>query len=234
VRYRHRIAACSAILGMGIAVAAGLAAPVAAHPFGVPPTARIWADGYDVGIEWGAAPDDAIVIGVELGLLDEETIDAYLDQGPTRVAPSAEKERRLSESEELRGYLLERIRVVQGRSECDPTIRPIENFVTQGAHVVFRCPREVETVDVEISMLHEVHEAYRTFAFSAGDAKPAQAVFTVASPVHTWTFGVEADGDSSGRALQLGLIALGLLAVVGVILAELASDRGRAQEDEAS
>jgi hypothetical protein len=209
------------------------AAEALAHPFGAPPTARIWAEETHVWIDWGSAPDDAIVIGVELGLLPEEAVDAYLDEGPVRVAPSAEKEQRLSESDLLADYVLERITVTQNRRPCSPALEPIENFVTRGATVAFRCPEPVREVEIRIAMLHEVHEAYRTFAFSHGEASPAQAVFTVASPTHTWTFGDRNEDSAAGRGWAAGLIALGGLAIIGVVMAETLLSRRRRDEEPA-
>jgi hypothetical protein len=203
--------------------------PADAHPFGPPPTARIWAEGDVVTIDWAAAPDDLALIGVELGLLPEDTPDAYLE-APTQVAPERAHEEQMSRSPELVDYLLERVRVIQRGRDCEGGVEPIERFLTRGATVVHRCAEPVTEVEVEIGLLHDVHPAYRTFAFSASDeAEPSQAVFTAASPRHTWRFGATADGTAEGRARgagTVGLIILGLVAVLAVAGAELFGRRG--------
>lgn len=209
-------------------------APVEAHPFGPPPTARLWAEGTAVTIDWGAAPDDLATIGVELGLLPDDAPEQYLE-APTQVAPDREHEERLAGSEELHRYLLERVRVWQDGRPCEGEVRPIERFLTRGVTIVHRCAAEVDQVEVEIALLHDVHDAYRTFAFSASDdAEPSQAVFTTSSPRHTWHFGGAEAEDTSGAARSaglVGLVVLGVVALAGVLGAELFGRRGDPDED---
>lgn len=208
-----------------------------AHPFGPPPTARVWAEDRTVTIDWGAAPDDLAAIGVELDLLPEETPEEYLE-APTQVAPERDHEDRLSASPELRDYLLERVGVWQDGRPCDGEVRPIERFLTRGATIVHRCPTEVTEVEIEIGLLHDLHSAFRTFAFSASDeAEPSQAVFTAASPRHTWRFAAPAEDEGVGERARsagvTGLVVLGVLAIAGVAGVELMSRR-RDGSDEAT
>lgn len=232
-RPRRRRTAAGAALSIvaGILLVSG-PPPADAHPFGPPPTARVWAEGSRVVIDWGAAPDDAVAIGVEIGLLEPETVEAYADE-PTRGAPDREVEEQLSRSDDLREYILGRIRVWQDGQRCEADLRPVDGFVTRGATTTHDCPGPVAAVEIEISMLHDIHDAYRTFAFSAGDAEPAQAVFTVASPRHRWVFGAESSDASGGVPWgYVGLIALAVVVIGGVVVAEVLSSRGDAPSDD--
>lgn len=231
-RWRRRTAS-GAVLPIVAGILLALTpTPADGHPFGPPPTARVWAEGSRVVIDWGAAPDDAVAIGVEIGLLEPETVEAYAD-GAARVAPDRAAEERLSRSDDLRDYVLGRISVWQGDQRCDADLRTVDDFVSRGATTTHDCPEPVSTVEIEISMLHDIHDAYRTFAFSAGDAEPSQAVFTVASPRHRWVFG--ADGADAGSGVPWGPVGLIVLAVVvigGVVAAEVLSSRGDTLPDD--
>jgi hypothetical protein len=177
-------------------------APALAHPFGTPPSAIISARNRSVFIEWQATADDAITVGVQIGLLPEELIRAYLE-GPTQVAPSRADEEWLSASPELRAYLLEHIQVSQNGRRCSATVQPITDFVHGSATVVHECPEPVETVEVRITMLHDAHPAYRTFAVATTDTVPPQAVFSQSNPSHVWTF-EPAAGAGDGAAAPAG------------------------------
>ena len=165
-----------------------LGAPAAAHPFGPPPTARISAQGPTVSIQWSATPDDAVAIGEALGVMPPGSVAAYRQEGATQVAPSSVDEARFSASPLLREYLSDRIAVTQDAQKCTASIPPIRDFVHRGARVDLTCPEPVSTVTLRLSMLHEIHEAYRTVAIGT-DTDPARSVFTVSAPQHTWTFG---------------------------------------------
>lgn len=199
------------------------AGPALAHPFGPPPTALVSARGNSVFIEWRSAADDAIAIGVEVGLLSEELVDVYLE-GPAQAAPPEDRELELTASEALREYLVEHIVVEQAGERCRATVQPMDNFVHQGARTVHECPDPVEEVTITITMLHERHQAYRTFAISGSeDVNPQQEVFSIDNPQHTWDFAAERDsipdtttGGSSG-VVWWPLATVGGVAVVGVL-----------------
>lgn len=164
------------------------AGPALAHPFGPPPSALLSARGTELAIDWRSAPDDAAAIGVALGYLDESVLDVYLE-APTQVAPSAADEDALAAAPELRAYLLEHIVVRQDGERCDGEVRQTTDFVHAGARLAYRCPSPIAEVEIEISMLHDVHEAYRTFGIAEDEAThPAQAVFSVATPRHAMDF----------------------------------------------
>jgi hypothetical protein len=238
VRPRHRQglvpAVASTLLGAILVLLA--AAPAHAHPFGPPPTALVAVRGNAVLVEWRSAPDDAIAIGIHVGLLPEETMEAYLGV-QTQVAPSAADEETLARSPELHGYLLEHIQILQDGQRCEPHLEPVGDFVHEGARVIHECPTDVEAVEVEITMLHDVHSAYRTFAIAEDDSTvPAQAVFTVAQPRQRMDFtgtGPEAANPAGTAAgdtgTAAGLAALGAItlaaAAAGIVLARRGRDR---------
>ncbi|HVM15145.1 MAG TPA: hypothetical protein VM287_12575 [Egibacteraceae bacterium] len=214
----------AALCGATVCVlACGLAftgPPAHAHPFGPPPTALVSADGRRVVVEWGAAPDDAMVVGMAIGVLDDGSLERYLE-GPVQIAPPASKEEELSASDALRGYLLERIAVTQGGRPCEGIVEPIDNFMSDGARVVHQCPEPVTVVDLRIAMLHDVHESYRTFAITEGKGRPAQSAFTSARPEQRWDFAATADGSPRRRPLLAGLAGVAGVVGVGVVAAAL-------------
>lgn len=195
-------------------VLAGSGSPAGAHPFGPPPTAIVSASTDRVAIEWAASPDDAMVVGMALGVLDDDSLDQYLE-GPVQTAPPAAAEEALSASSELRDYLLERIAVAQDGAACAGSVDPVENFVRDGARVVYECPEPVETVDLRVTMLHDVHGAYRTFAITEGSGHPPQAAFTVDNPQHEWDFTATGAPVRMGWLPLVGLVG-GVVAVLGL------------------
>lgn len=188
-------------------------APAAAHPFGPPPTAVVSARGQTVVVEWRSAADDAIAIGVQVGLLPENLPELYRE-GATQVAPSSRDEEALAASPQLRDYLLRHVAVEQDRTPCDGKVLSTEDFVWQGARLLFRCPSEVEEIVLRVSLLHDIHEAYRTFGIIEG-AQPDQAVFSLTSPQATIAFGAPAP-TGSNRAGTGGWLPLAI--VVAVLL----------------
>jgi hypothetical protein len=211
------------------------AAPALAHPFGPPPTALLRAVEDRVLIDWRAAPDDTAAIGVQLGFMEEHVLDAYLE-APTQAAPSAADEDALAASPELRAYLLERVVIRQDGEPCEVEVVDTTDFVHAGARIGYRCPAPVTAVEVELALLHDVHEAYRTFGIAEDEATvPAQAVFTSASPRQqidfSGTAGVveAADGDAGGEGgggLLPGLLVLGGIFLVGALAAVGVAGRG--------
>lgn len=192
-----------------LAIALAPATPALAHPFGPPPTAQVSASGKTVTVTWSATPDDAVAIGEQLGVMPPGSIAAYRQESAAQVAPPAQAEANLSASPLLAEYLTERIAAVQGGQPCEPRVPPISDFVHEGATVVLRCPSDVSEVSLRISMLHDIHEAYRTVATGEG-ADPQQSVFTVAAPEHDWRFGAASRGGSAAPA---ALAAAGVAAL---------------------
>lgn len=217
-RTRHR-----SVRAVALAVAtAGVALlgqpPAGAHPFGPPPTALVSASGDRVLVEWAAAPDDAMVLGMSIGVLDDGSLERYLE-GPVQTAVPAAAEEELSRSPALHDYLLERIVVTQGATPCDGTLDPVGNFIHEGATIAYHCPEPVAVVDLRITMLHDIHDSYRTFAITEGRGVPAQSVFTATSPEQRWDFAATTPvgGDRSWLALAAGALGAGGVGAVVVL-----------------
>jgi hypothetical protein len=213
------------------------AAPANAHPFGPPPSALLRAEAELLLIDWRAAPDDTAAIGVELGYMEEAVLDAYLE-APTQVAPSAADEDALAASPQLHAYLVERVVVRQDGTPCEAAALDTADFVHAGARLAYRCPEPIAAVELEITLLHDVHEAYRTFGIAESEATvPAQAVFSVATPRHTMDFsgagaagdaGTGADGAPGGDGGGLsGVTALAGVLVIGLLGGIVVAGRGR-------
>lgn len=207
-----------------LAAVVGRPAPAGAHPFGPPPTATVSAEGRRITLDWSATPDDAVAIGELLGVMPAGSTEAYRQESAAQVAPSAADEARLSGSPRLRQYLVNNIAVIQDGNPCRATVPAIPDFVHAGARIVLDCPAVVEQVDLRITMLHDVNDAYRTFAVGESTA-PGQSVFTVAEPQHTWRFGVEATGGGTTPTL-LAVIAATLVAGAAVLLLVRRRKRG--------
>lgn len=193
------------VAAAALTLSAIVAAPAAAHPFGPPPTAVIRVEGNALAVHWQAAPDDMLAIGERLGLLAAGTGAAYRE-AQTQVAPPASAEEALDRSPELRTYLLRRIRVSQDGTACPATVLPVTGFVGGGATTVHQCPRPIGEVELTITMLHDIHDAYRTFAVSEEPgAQPRQSVHTMARPRARWDFSGEAEPrEQPGGATGLG------------------------------
>ena len=202
------------------------ATPAAAHPFGPPPTAEIAADGRQITVDWTATPDDAVAIGELLDLMPEGSTAAYRQESAAQVAPSRAAEAALSAAPELHAYLTDHIVAVQEGQPCPGTVPPVTDFVHEGARVVLTCPAEVAEVVLRITMLHEIHPAYRTFAVGE-ESQPAQSVFTVEAPEHTWRFGAAvapASRTTIWHAVAVGAASGG---TVGLVLTLIVTWRRR-------
>jgi hypothetical protein len=191
-------------------------APALAHPWGPPPTAVVSVEGSEVVIEWRAEFDDGVALVVALGLLHPSALDWDWDGLSEKDHASVGDA--LSQAPALKAYLLESIQVLQDGAVCQGGVHPNEDFLTSGARVVYRCPYTVEGVSVRITMLHSLHEAYRTIAY-AGGAHPRQQVFTATDPEHYWTFGVSGGTtpDRSSFVARWSLALAGVLAAGAVI-----------------
>jgi hypothetical protein len=186
-------------------------APVAAvgHPFGPPPRAWVTVDGPIVDIGWEAAYDDHLAVGEHLGYFAEGTSQAYVDPA-VQVAPPRADEEALASSDDLRDYLSSNIVVMQGSQRCASQVLSTEAFVDRGARTRHRCPEATGPVTLRVTMLHDIHEAYRTFALADDDATGPFAVFSVEEPEHT----VAMEDLGAGSPATSRLVLLGSLVVV--------------------
>lgn len=210
--------AVALMLGVFAMAAVGWPVPAVAHPWGIPPEAQITADDNEVVIDWRAEPDDALLIGIDLGLVDPERLD-WTQDGPQPPDGQTGAEL-LPQADALDAYLLDRIQVTQGGELCEGRVERFDDFVSDGARTVHACPGEVDAVEVEISMLHDLHEAYRTFAEGPGEAAPSQAVFTSSEPRQRWTFGeAAADGSLQQAWWELFGVAAAAAALAAAVAA---------------
>ncbi len=176
------------------------AVPAAAHPFGPPSTANAAADGSSVTLSWTAAEDDWVALGNSLGAFDAST--------------ATTGEEKLRRSPAVRDYLLERITVTQAGEPCRGELAPLEDLLTDGARFTFSCPRPVSEVDVRLSALTDLNEAYRT-VLTAAAATPDRALFTAARD----TLRLRFSGGGSGVTASVVGLAIGtLVAAVGVVV----------------
>ncbi len=226
----RRLVAAGAIL---VAVATALLlpwapTPASGHAGGPLPHARLAAEGPIVTIEWTAAPDDTADVGIAIGLLPEEAMEAYLDVA-SEYLPTDDEIERLSRSAELRDYLVDNIQVRQDGQRCPGEAEPADNFIMDGATLTFRCPEPVEQVDVRVTMLHDQDPAYRTFSV---DGTVQFAVHTSSAPEQTWDFTLVSDQEER-RSLPVALIVVGLALVAGGAIVSLGSIRARRRHPRA-
>lgn len=210
-----RLPLAALVVAAGLLGSGGVAL---AHPFGPPPTARISAEGRTITIDWSATPDDAVAIGELLDVMPAGSVEAYRQESAAQVAPSSADEAALSASPALHDYLTEHVVAIQNGQQCRARVPAIPDFVHKGARVLLRCPEDVGEVLLRITLLHDIHPAYRTVAVGR-DTEPMEAVFTVTAPEHAWRFGATAAGsdaaDAGVAAVAVGALVLALLAVGG-------------------
>jgi hypothetical protein len=188
-------------------------APAQAHPFGEPQTARISAEGSQVIMRWTSPPDDILVLGGAVGALParrEYVFEMSPDDVPELVGPSDAD--LITSSPEVADYLADHLTVRQNGQVCEPDVS-LDELVEEGALVVFDCANPVEDVEVEITMLTDLHEAYRTVAVGEGGTEPDRWLYTIDDPVQTWTFGAGSGGGvTSGVVWLMSALAVIVLA----------------------
>jgi hypothetical protein len=187
-------------LAVGVAALAAIGAmpdTAGAHPLGDPQTVRLAASGNEVTARWSAAPDDLLVLGAVTGVLAdrrEYVFDMGADGEPEPVGESdADK---LTAADEVADYLAAHITVTQQGRSCPAEVE-LDGLIEDGAVLVFKCDRQIEAVDVAVTMLTDADPAYRTVAFADGatvDGDAEQQLYTVESASATWHF----DPDASG------------------------------------
>jgi hypothetical protein len=190
-------------------------APAAAHSSGQLPHANLRADGKVVTLTWTAAADDAADVGVAIGLLPETAVDGYNGKGPFEDIPTPRQVRELSQSPALRDYLLDNVRVSQGVMVCAGTAEPAEDFITEGAELVFTCPEPVDYAEIRITMLHDRNPAYATYSV---DGTEQYKLHTAALPEHTWDFTAARGSRSRGPAIGVAGGLITVVALSGLVL----------------
>jgi hypothetical protein len=195
-----------------VLVAAAPPPAAQAHPFGDPQTVEISAEGDIVRVHWRVGGlDDLTLLAVSLGLLPRNRV--MLDGA---VFPEESDARVLAEADAFRGYLLDRIQV----TGCRGTVESTDDLATDGAVVAYSCGKPVESAEVSVRMLTDLHPAYRTMAVGPHGQK---AVYDADAELHDWTLGDSAEGTAPdlGRsaAMQLGATAgIALAAGAAVLL----------------
>lgn len=212
-----RSLAALALLGAGVVVTLLAPAPPAtAHPFGDPQTLEVVVEGNAVRATWQAAPDDYTSLALKLGAVDGPRRMVFTDGAMVPETVDADDAQRLAESPALAQYLLQTVRVSQGTTSCEGQLEEPVALVDAGATLVFTCPEVVEEVEVESTLLLDLHPAYTTLATGPAGATH---VFTGEEPTHTFALEPEgatlrdsgvtlaAVGGVGGAAVLLGLAA---------------------------
>lgn len=209
LRRTTHLAAAALAVAASVAATLATAAPVAAHPLGVPQTLRIAAEGDQVQIRWSAAADDLTALGLQLGVLADARTFVY-DRGVLVPEESdASDATLLAEAPQLRRYLLGHIQVSQDGQRCSGEVTTTRGLAEDGtALLVFACPRKVEQVTVDVSTLTDLHPAYRTLATGDGGQR---ATYTLETPAHQWRLGTTADplARLSSPIAALGVLVAG-------------------------
>lgn len=191
-----------------------VATPVSAHPFGPPLTAELTTSEDTVVVRWAAAEDDWVTLGRAVGAFDEQLPDD--DGGPGEQVTRADDGQvtgleRLRRSRSVQAYLLDHVAIRQGGAPCTGRVTDTDDLLGRGAELTFRCRTTVSDVDVRITALTDLHEAYRTVATAGG----TRQLYTRAAPVHRWDLAGAVGGTSpvSGAAVVIVVIAAGIVAL---------------------
>lgn len=184
----------------------------AAHPFGPPLTADVTAHGSTVEVTWSGAEDDWMALGELSG-----AFAAPSDQARTGTEI-------LMEAPEVRDYLLEHVTVHQDNTACGATWEGIEDLLDGGALLHFECAQPVASVEVEITALTDVNQAYRTVVTAGGE----QTLFTAVDPRHTLDLTAAATSGGGDNTPVLVLSSAGALVLaVGLVWGASARHRTR-------
>lgn len=184
--------ALAAVAALGVGGAAA-----SAHPFGPPLTATLTAEGTTVEVVWSGAEDDWMALG--------EWTGAFAAAGEeSRTGTQI-----LMECPEVRDYLLDNIAVTQQGQDCAGTWEGIEDLLDTGATLHFDCPTPVTTVDVSVTALTDINEAYRTVVTAGGQ----QTLFTATDPHHALDITQTAGDADRAPVLMLSSAGVAVLAV---------------------
>ncbi len=108
---------------------------------------------------------------------------------------------------------------------CAGTVLPVESLVGDGVSLDFDCPPATDAVEVDVSLMTDLHPAYETLASGPWGQR---FVYTADATAHRWSF-VEADvTDDLGRSALIQLGAVGAaLAVLGAAATLVVRRRSR-------
>lgn len=220
---RHRMArVCRGVLSGAVIISVMLLpAAAAAHPFGDPLTARVSADGSVVTIRWSAPSDDLVMLGGAVGALparQEVVFETGPDGDPEPVSASAAEV--ITSSPAVTDYLRANLAVRQNDVPC-PSEVSIGELLEGGALMTFTCPEHVQEVDIEITALTDLHEAYRTVAVGDGASRPDEVLYTSGDSIATWSFqsgGPTSNSQGSGSKAWWVIAAGSVLLITSVAL----------------
>lgn len=188
-----------------------------AHPFGDPQTVEVvLAEGNDgevVQVQWRVGmTDDLSWLALHLGLLPDDRV--MLDGAMWYEDGDGDL---LADAAEFDSYLLENIKITSGGEACTGKVAIKDDPGTTGATLRFDCSKPVTAAKIKVSMLTDLHPAYKTMATGPGGQR---FVYDGESPSQDWTFNPTASGSAgsgSSAAVQLGGV-FGGLALVGVAI----------------
>jgi hypothetical protein len=199
-------------------------APAHAHPFGPPQTLAIEA-GEDAGslrLSWlpGAA-DDFSYLAVGIGLVAQDRTQG--SGGLLYVKKDAD---RLARSPELVEYVEEHVVATSGGRPCSERVVVGEHLVGDGVVIDVDCGASAEDVDLEVSMMTDLHPAYRTLATGPHGQR---YVYTAEHTAHGWSLTSTGATAGSGRSAVLQLsgvvLAVGAAGAAGVAATRVARKR---------
>lgn len=225
---RRRWGCRLSVAAVAVAVAAGVgASPAAAHPFGDPPRARISAAGDTLSMVWSAADDDYVMLGTALEVISDREVFVYESDG-VAVAPSLPGEDKLdvlASAPSLGAYVRDHVAVTQDGHTCALTVDTAD-LAEQGVRLSAGCAERIEEVTLNVSLLTDLHPAYRTVTELNGAAESNSTVFTQAEPEQVIRFvaaqptaGAAPSGTTDGGPPRWPVSAGAVfLVVVGVVL----------------
>jgi hypothetical protein len=186
-----------------------------AHPWGDPQTVELAAVGQDtVQVRWNVGmTDDLTWLAIHLGEVAEDRI--MLDGVVLYEAADAQA---LAASPDLDDYVLGHIRVTAGSDPCVGSVLDKQSLGVDGITLAFTCAHPIDRATVTVTMLTDLHPAYRTMATGPDGQRFA---YSSDQPSHDWTFDMAAaDSNTSsdrGRSavVQMSLV-LGICAATGM------------------
>ncbi len=163
------------------------------HPFGDPQTVDISSDGGAVHVHWEVGgTDDLTLLGIHLGVLPEDRV--MLDGAITYDDGDGAL---VSDAPELEPYLLDHVAVSAGGADCTGEVTAVDDLTEGGADLSFTCPQDADSATVTVTMLTDLHPAYRALA-SGPDGQ--RTVYSSTQDSHDWQLAVTAGASGTTTA----------------------------------
>jgi len=206
-----------------VLAALAVAAPDAqAHPFGPPPIAEVRGDGARVVVTWTARDDDVTALAASLGALPRQQVFDVGEDGSVAQVGGDDLAASLREAPGLRDYVRDRIVVRQDGAACPRDLEPVGDVVADGVTVTATCPRPADEVELQISMLHDLHPAYRTVSRVTGGG---ESLHTTEDPSATLSLGAGEGVETAMPSAAVLAPVVGLAAMLGGVGAAVAVGR---------